>query len=155
MRMTTRFRLLAAMMPWLLSCGICLSATFVAAQEGQPEGSAKDAKTEQESKPDAKDESAEKDAKPPRPITFSDVADWQRVTGFSLANGGKWCGFMIMPNEGDGELVIREVEGDKKHSFKPGRSSTPSRSTTGRSASSAACSRPRSSRRSSAWRAGG
>lgn len=125
MRTTTCLRPLAAQLPWLLSCGLCLLAAVAPAQEQQPNASAKDKQSQQ----DATDEQSEEASKPPRPITFSDAADWQRVTGFSLSAEGKWCGFILMPNEGDVELVIREVNGDKKHSFTAGRSSTPPRFT--------------------------
>ena len=59
-------------------------------------------------------------AKPPRSLEIFDAKDWKRIAGFTLSKDGKWCGFFEKPTEGDGTIVIKEVKGETKHTFKVG-----------------------------------
>ena len=59
-------------------------------------------------------------AKHPRALDVTDVAAWQQVNGFEVAPTGDWCGYVIQPNEGDVEVTLKQLEGDKSHSFKGG-----------------------------------
>lgn len=45
----------------------------------------------------------------PRPMGPMDIAAWRSVRQSSLGSDGKWLAYVIAPNEGDGEVVIREV----------------------------------------------
>ena len=61
---------------------------------------------------------------PPKPskrtLKISDVDQWQRVSNFTISNDGKWQGHVVQPNEGDGTLMIAQLDGDKKHKFTVG-----------------------------------
>lgn len=46
----------------------------------------------------------------PRVLTIADADDWQSVRQFGLSPNGKWAGHFIVPNEGDGTLVIAKTE---------------------------------------------
>lgn len=48
---------------------------------------------------------------PPRSLKISDADDWQNVSQFVLSPDGQWSGHVVMPNEGDGTLVIARTDG--------------------------------------------
>jgi dipeptidyl aminopeptidase/acylaminoacyl peptidase len=50
----------------------------------------------------------------PRALKIADADDWQSIRSFSLAPNGKWAGQVVMPNEGDGTLIIAKTDGDNK-----------------------------------------
>ena len=51
---------------------------------------------------------------PKRPIDVSDVIAWKTVGSTVLSNDGQWFGYRSMPQEGDGDVVVRRVRGESK-----------------------------------------
>lgn len=47
-----------------------------------------------------------------KPLTLEDYAQWNRVRHASISPDGVWMTYAYVPNEGDGQLHIRKVEGD-------------------------------------------
>ncbi|MEM7783910.1 MAG: prolyl oligopeptidase family serine peptidase [Planctomycetota bacterium] len=45
----------------------------------------------------------------PRALTIADADDWESIRQFVIAPNGKWSGHFIMPNEGDGTLIIQKT----------------------------------------------
>jgi hypothetical protein len=60
---------------------------------------------------------------PKRPIEVSDVIAWKTVGPTVLSNDGQWFGYRSVPQEGDGEVVVRRVRGDSKEMRFPSASS--------------------------------
>lgn len=50
-----------------------------------------------------------------RPITHDDYKDWPSISGSAISNDGKWLAYEVRPARGDGELVVRAVDGKKRH----------------------------------------
>src|SRR5262249_52827898 len=53
----------------------------------------------------------------PRPLKMADVLAWKHITGVSLSHDGQWFAYLLAPNEGDGEVVVRQMRGDKELRF--------------------------------------
>src|SRR4029079_7501347 len=51
---------------------------------------------------------------PKRPIDVSDVIAGEGIGSTVCSNDGQWFGYRSMPQEGDGDVVIRRVHGDAK-----------------------------------------
>ena len=51
----------------------------------------------------------------PRPITLDDYATFKRITSAAISNDGAWMLYTLTPNEGDGTLVVRSLNGDKTY----------------------------------------
>ena len=84
-----------------------------------------DANGQAESSTDAdSDDSSEAPTTPPRPIEIGDVDAWERAGGFRLSRDGAWCGYLVTPNDGDGRVVVKQVEGDTEHRWDVGRGSS-------------------------------
>lgn len=49
----------------------------------------------------------------PRPITLDDYAKFKRITGAAISNDGKWMHYTVTPNDGDGTLFVKALDGDK------------------------------------------
>ena len=43
----------------------------------------------------------------PKILDASDLAFWKSIRGATVSNDGKWFGYVLAPNEGDGDVVIR------------------------------------------------
>ena len=56
----------------------------------------------------------DKKSSPPRVLTISDADDWQRVNQFVLSPNGQWSAHVMMPNEGDGKLIVARTDGKKR-----------------------------------------
>src|SRR5688572_10462944 len=54
---------------------------------------------------------------PKRPIEVSDVVAWKTVGATVLSADGQWFGYRVAPQEGDGEVVIKRVRGEKEMRF--------------------------------------
>ena len=52
----------------------------------------------------------------PRALKVSDADDWKSVRQFVLSPNGNWSGHVIMPNEGDGTMIIARTDGSGKTS---------------------------------------
>lgn len=50
-----------------------------------------------------------------RPLTHEDYAGWKSIQTVTLSRDGKWLAYALFPQEGDGQLVIREIATGKEH----------------------------------------
>ena len=66
----------------------------------------------------------------PKPITLEDYTKFKRITGAAISNDGKWMHYTVTPNEGDGTLFVKSLEGDKVYEI--GRGQNPAFSEDGR-----------------------
>jgi dipeptidyl aminopeptidase/acylaminoacyl peptidase len=54
----------------------------------------------------------------PRPIeAIADILAWKSIRASVISNDGAWFAYMLAPQEGDGEVVIRRTEGEKELRF--------------------------------------
>ena len=51
----------------------------------------------------------------PKPITLDDYAKFKRITNAATSTDGKWMLYTVTPNEGDGTLVVKALDGDKTY----------------------------------------
>ena len=51
----------------------------------------------------------------PRPLAHSDFDSWRSIATPQLSHDGRWLAYSFMPQDGDGELVVREVATGKEH----------------------------------------
>ncbi len=59
----------------------------------------------------------------PRPIeTVSDILAWNSIRTSVISNDGAWFAYVVAPQEGDGEVVIRQTKGEKELRFPIGES---------------------------------
>src|SRR5260370_7853923 len=49
-----------------------------------------------------------------RPLTHNDYASWKNIQNQRLSSDGKYLAYALFPQEGDGELVVREISGQKE-----------------------------------------
>ncbi|HSL70763.1 MAG TPA: hypothetical protein VK864_11015, partial [Longimicrobiales bacterium] len=55
-----------------------------------------------------------------KPLTLADYGRWNRIQSTALSDDGKWFAYAYTPNDGDGTLYVRLIDGDKVHSFPRG-----------------------------------
>jgi len=53
----------------------------------------------------------------PRPLKMADVLAWKNIQASALSNDGQWLAYLLTPNEGDGEIVLRKTQGEKELRF--------------------------------------
>jgi dipeptidyl aminopeptidase/acylaminoacyl peptidase len=56
----------------------------------------------------------------PRPIALDDYPAFRRIGGMSLSANGVWMAYTVTPNEGDGKLFIRNIDGGTVHEITRG-----------------------------------
>ena len=62
-------------------------------------------------------ETAEEKAEP-RPLEeIADIMAWKSIRNSTISKDGKWFAYYLAPQEGDGELIIKETQGDKEYKF--------------------------------------
>ncbi|WP_438479819.1 prolyl oligopeptidase family serine peptidase [Oleiharenicola lentus] len=49
-----------------------------------------------------------------RPLTHADYDSWKSIAASTLTRDGKWLAYSYMPQEGDGEIVLRELATQKE-----------------------------------------
>jgi dipeptidyl aminopeptidase/acylaminoacyl peptidase len=57
----------------------------------------------------------------PRPLKMSDILAWKHLRAATVSNDGQWLAYYLVPNEGDGTLVLRQTRGDKELRFSAGK----------------------------------
>ncbi len=50
-----------------------------------------------------------------KPLTLADYPRWSRINAVALSPDGAWMSYAHAPNEGDGTLYVRELDGDRLH----------------------------------------
>src|SRR5258708_1493876 len=53
-------------------------------------------------------------------LGFADIGRWNRIGNAALSFDGKWMTYIYTPNEGDGTLYVRQLDGDKKYTIPVG-----------------------------------
>lgn len=57
----------------------------------------------------------------PRPMTALDIAAWKSIRATQLSHDGQWFAYVLSPNEGDGEVILKQVAvGGKELRFPTG-----------------------------------
>jgi dipeptidyl aminopeptidase/acylaminoacyl peptidase len=51
---------------------------------------------------------------------MADILAWKNIRGPRLSPNGQWLAYWLVPNEGDSELVLRKIQGDKETRFPAG-----------------------------------
>src|SRR3954466_6925023 len=57
---------------------------------------------------------------PKRPVDIEDVIAWKAMGATTLSADGEWFGYKLSPQEGDAEVVLKRVRGDKELKFPAG-----------------------------------
>ena len=55
-----------------------------------------------------------------RPIALEDILAWKTIGSATVSNDGGWFAYRLSPVQGDGEIVIRRIHGDKEVRFPAG-----------------------------------
>ncbi len=55
-----------------------------------------------------------------RPIELPDILAWKSIRGRVLSADGSWLAYILQPNEGDSEVVVRSLAGSAEHRFAVG-----------------------------------
>jgi dipeptidyl aminopeptidase/acylaminoacyl peptidase len=55
-----------------------------------------------------------------RPIELEDILAWKSIRSVIISNDGKWFAYRLSPNEGDSEIVIRNIERKIEYRFPMG-----------------------------------
>ncbi len=50
-----------------------------------------------------------------RPLTHDDYDSWKRIQGAQISPDGAWVAYVAAPQEGDGELIVRNVAGGTEY----------------------------------------
>jgi len=58
----------------------------------------------------------------PRPLEIPDMLEWKSIRYANVSNDGKWFAHALMPAEGDGNVIIKQVKGEKEYKFEVGES---------------------------------
>ena len=56
----------------------------------------------------------------PRPIALPDILSWKAIRDRALSPDGRWFAYVLQPNEGDSEIVVRSVQGSQEYRFDGG-----------------------------------
>ena len=57
-------------------------------------------------------------------LGLADIGRWNRITGAALSSDGAWMTYAYSPNDGDGTLYVKQLDGTKSYAIPVG--STPS-----------------------------
>ena len=68
-------------------------------------------------------QSQEKKSQTLKPIELQDILEWKNIRTTALSNDGKWFAYTLSPNEGDSEIIIREIAEEKEYRFPAGETS--------------------------------
>ncbi|MEK7752093.1 MAG: hypothetical protein AAB654_09275, partial [Acidobacteriota bacterium] len=49
-----------------------------------------------------------------RPLTLKDADGWRSIQSQTLSRDGRWLAYGLFPQEGDGEVVVRDVASAKE-----------------------------------------
>ena len=56
----------------------------------------------------------------PRPIELRDILAWRTIVSAVVSDNGRWFAARLAPQEGNGEVVFKEIRGDKAYAFPAG-----------------------------------
>ena len=55
-----------------------------------------------------------------RSLAMDDLLNWKSIRGSTVTNDGKWFGYQLAPNEGDGDVILRRTSDDRELRFPVG-----------------------------------
>lgn len=55
-----------------------------------------------------------------RSMELADILAWKNIGAVTISNDGRWLAYRLSPIEGDSEVVVRAVEGEKTYRFPVG-----------------------------------
>jgi len=55
-----------------------------------------------------------------RPLTHQDYDSWRTISGHQLSRDGKWLAYGYMPQDGDGDLIVRELSSTREYRIPAG-----------------------------------
>ncbi|NMD11783.1 MAG: S9 family peptidase, partial [Acidobacteria bacterium] len=56
----------------------------------------------------------------PRPIELRDILAWRTIVSAVVSDNGRWFAARLAPQEGNGEVIFKEIRGDKAYAFPAG-----------------------------------
>jgi len=56
----------------------------------------------------------------PRPIGLLDILSWKSTGATAVSPDGQWVAYRVSPQEGDGEVIVRQTRGTKEYKFPAG-----------------------------------
>ncbi|MEW5982164.1 MAG: prolyl oligopeptidase family serine peptidase, partial [Acidobacteriota bacterium] len=56
----------------------------------------------------------------PRAMELADILAWKSMGATALSDDGRWFGYRLSPVEGESEVIIRAIDGDKEYKFAVG-----------------------------------
>lgn len=62
--------------------------------------------------------------KAPKAIEIKDIVKWKGIRSSVLSSNGEWFAYYIVPQEGDGEIIIRKTKEEKEYKFPTGDASS-------------------------------
>jgi dienelactone hydrolase len=64
--------------------------------------------------------SAKSDPGDKKVLGLADIGRWNRIANAALSADGKWMTYVLTPNEGDGTLYVRQLDGEKTYNIPVG-----------------------------------
>jgi dipeptidyl aminopeptidase/acylaminoacyl peptidase len=55
-----------------------------------------------------------------RPLNHQDYDSWRTISSQQLSRDGKWLGYAYMPQDGDGDFIVRNLSSGKEYKFPAG-----------------------------------
>ena len=63
---------------------------------------------------------SEQPAEAKRSLEVSDMVAWNAIKTAKLSPNGDWLAYIVGPEEGDSELIVKQIDGDKEYRFPAG-----------------------------------
>jgi dipeptidyl aminopeptidase/acylaminoacyl peptidase len=61
----------------------------------------------------------------PRPMELADIIAWKNIGATAFSSDGRWVAYRMTPIEGDSEVFVKEVDGQRVHRFVAGELPSP------------------------------
>ncbi len=61
----------------------------------------------------------------PRPIELRDILGWKRIQSEAVSSDGQWFAYRLSPNEGDSEVVVKNLRDSKETKYPAGEAPVP------------------------------
>src|SRR5262245_8942465 len=52
-----------------------------------------------------------------RPIELEDIVAWKAIGATAISNDGQWFAYRFAPGEGDAQVILKRIRGDKELKF--------------------------------------
>ena len=96
--------------PWLAASALVLSLPV----QGRAQTSNAQQQAQQQAATTAKDPGTKK------VLTLADYGRWNRIASSAISADGKWVTYVFQPNDGDGTLYVKQLDGDKSFTIAVG-----------------------------------